>query len=52
VTALELLGGDFRCLLIEVGETRSVEHFVTSLQAFGERVGRSKNGASLEPCFT
>jgi hypothetical protein len=51
VTALEFLAGDFCCLLIEAGEACSVEQFVTSLHTFGERVGRSKNCASLELCF-
>jgi hypothetical protein len=52
VTALEFLAGDFRGFLIEPGEARSVEQFVTSLHTFGERVGRSKNGASVALCFT
>ena len=52
VTALELPAGNFRCLLIETGEARSVKHLVTCLHAFGERVGRSKRGAGLELRFT
>ena len=51
MTALEFLAGDFRSFLIEAGEARSVEQFVTSLHTFGERVGRSKNCASLALCF-
>jgi hypothetical protein len=52
VTALELLAGNFRCLLIEAGEARSVKHLVTSLHAFSERVGRSKRRVGLELRFT
>ena len=52
MAALELLAGNFRCLLIKTGEARPVKHLVTSLNAFGERVGRSKCGVSVELRFT
>jgi hypothetical protein len=47
VTAPELLAGDFRCLLIEACEARAVEHPVSCLHTFGERVSRIKRGAGL-----
>jgi hypothetical protein len=52
VAALELLAGFFCCLPFEAGETRPVERLVTSLHAFGKRVGRSKRGASRKLRFT
>jgi hypothetical protein len=52
VTALESPAGEFSCLFVQTGEARPVEHFVTSLNALGERVGRSKYGASVELRFT
>ena len=52
VAALELPAGDFRCLLVEAAKARPVERLVTFLHALGERVRRSKRGASLELRFT
>ena len=43
MAALELLAGNFRCLVIRTGEARPVKHLVTSLNAFGERVGRRRD---------
>ena len=52
VTALELLAGEFSCLLVQTGKACPVEHLVTSLHAFRERVGRSKRSTSIELRFT
>jgi hypothetical protein len=48
VTALELLAGSFRPLLVEAGEARTIEYPITCLHALSEWVGRSE-GADLQP---
>ena len=48
MTALEVLAGNFRRLLVEAGEARTVEYPITCLHALSEPVGRSKRGADLE----
>jgi hypothetical protein len=44
VTALELLAGNFRRVLVEAREARAVEHPITCLRALSERLGSTKGG--------